>query len=415
MPARLGRTHRGELDRGGRRVQRRGLRPRQPALRGAARGPAGLVETGPTQRGYAAVMIAENRERLARAFGQVKHQAIVAAKHPNGQRRQGRRWCRWHRRGVSSSGTDAGSFPRPCGSADPSRAAPKAPTDAGPTKSRSSPALYRRSGRSASGRRSTSNSTRTFSRIGSMLDFCSEPRRLPGHRSSGRSTRFNPIHRRAVGAGRPADAPARPALGQRLPAQVHFPPGWPETRRLHAIRLNHRSARQRRDDAMSTTTGRRQRRRFPTTGPPGRSRGWPASQGCKPSSARPRPLNSKRPRLDKSRATACTATCSNTRQMVACLDGSAPMPAEARQSRRWGTKQKRKREGERTKDGTAATRPTGSPSAGRWATQQLTADAGRNPVGGPPPDMLHRSRDARQRAGIDHRGVGRSWAADRKR
>ena len=51
------------------------------------------------------------------------------------------------RRGVSSSGAGAGSSPRRSGTAAPSPAAPRGPTDAGPTRSRSSPARWRRSGR----------------------------------------------------------------------------------------------------------------------------------------------------------------------------------------------------------------------------------------------------------------------------
>ena len=54
------------------------------------RGPAGLVETGSTQCRDVAVVVAEDQEPLARAFGLVGHQAIVPPGIRMGDCRRGR-------------------------------------------------------------------------------------------------------------------------------------------------------------------------------------------------------------------------------------------------------------------------------------------------------------------------------------
>ena len=67
-----------DVDGPGRYLQQRYVRQHQRRIGGAQRGPAGLVETSSTQCRKVAVVIAEDQESLARAFGQVEHEAVVA-------------------------------------------------------------------------------------------------------------------------------------------------------------------------------------------------------------------------------------------------------------------------------------------------------------------------------------------------
>ena len=67
-----------DVDGPGRYLQQRNVRQHQRRIGGAQRGPAGLVETSSTQCRNVAVVIAEDQESLARAFGQVEHEAVVA-------------------------------------------------------------------------------------------------------------------------------------------------------------------------------------------------------------------------------------------------------------------------------------------------------------------------------------------------